>query len=228
MKLTLVEKRNEFPDVITFIFKPDQILNFKAGQFLHYKLPHLSPDDRGIDRYFTIAAAPYEEVARITTRFTNERGSSFKGVLHNLKVGDIIEAEGPLGEFTVEDPSKNYVFIAGGIGITPFRAILLQLRHENKPINMILLYANRDQNIVFKDELESLIKNNPNFKIIYIFSPEHVDEKKIKETVPNLSDPIFYVSGPEPMVNNMVEILKKMNIQTDHIKKDWFPGYKEI
>lgn len=229
MKLTLVEKRNEFSDVITFIFKPDTPFSFKAGQFLHYHLPHSNPDNRGNDRFFTIAAAPYEGVARITTRFASEKGSSFKNALHELKVGDVIEAEGPEGEFTVvEDPSKSYIFIAGGIGITPFRSILLESAHESEPINVILLYANHDQNVLFKDELENLTKTNPNFKIVYVFSPLHIDSDKIRKTVPDLYLPVFYVSGPEPMVNGMVDILKKMNIPGDHIKKDWFPGYKHI
>ena len=226
--LTLIKKYNEFPDVVTFIFKSNIPFTFNAGQFLHYTLPHPNPDDRGIHRYFTIAAAPFEEVARITTRFTTIKGSTFKNALHELKVRDILEADGPEGEFVIKDESKSYVFIAGGIGITPFRSILLELAHKNSPINVTLLYANHDQNIVFKEELENLTKTNPNFKIHYVFSPQRIDEAKIREFVPDLNTPYFYVSGPEPMVNGIIDILKQMEINQDHIKKDWFPGYKEI
>ena len=129
------------------------------------------------------------------------------------------------GDFIFDDPEKQYVFLAGGIGVTPFRSILKQLDHDKKPINVTLLYANRDQNIVFKDELESIASTNQNFKIHYIFSPEHIDEKKIKDLIPDLMTPLFYVSGPEPMVDSLIETLKAIGITEDHIKGDWFPGY---
>lgn len=224
MKLVLVDKQNNFDDVTSFFFKPEKEIAFKAGQFMHYNLPHTNPDDRGIERYFTIAAAPYENIIRITTRFS-ENGSSFKAALRKLNVEDAIEADGPEGEFVVDDPNESMVFIAGGIGITPFRSILLDLEHKNLPFKVTLLYANHDQNIVFKDELENIAKANPNFKIVYVFSPEHVDEKKIREAVADLQTQHFYVSGPEPMVNAIVGTLSAMNISADHIKKDWFPGY---
>ncbi|HEX8931701.1 MAG TPA: FAD-dependent oxidoreductase, partial [Patescibacteria group bacterium] len=124
-----------------------------------------------------------------------------------------------------KDPSQEYVFMAGGIGITPFRAMLKQLEHEGKPINVTLLYANRDKNIVYKDELELIAQTNLNFKIHYIFSPEHLDEAKIRAFIPDLQKPLFYVSGPEPMVDQLGELLKKMGIAEEQLQQDWFPNY---
>lgn len=229
MKFTLIEKKQVFPDVTTFVFKPKEKINFVPGQFMHYFLPHPDADDRGTDRYFTIAAPTYEGVIKITTRFAGDEGSSFKRALFEMVVGETIEAEGPEGEFTLDhDPEREYVFIAGGIGITPFRSIILDMDHFGKPMNLTLLYANHDKNIVFKDELEAVTKRNPNFKIVYIMSPEHIDENNIKKYVPDLSKPVFYVSGPEPMVDATVDVLKKLNIESNKIKKDFFPGYKKI
>src|SRR5262249_55836163 len=147
---------------------------------------HRPTDDRGSDRWFTNSAAPFENHVRITTRQATERSSTFKQKLFNLQPGKSIEFSVVTGDFIVADPEKSYVFIAGGIGVTPFRSILKQLGHDKKPINVTLLYANRDQNIVFKDELEAIAATNPSFIIHYVFSPEHIDEKKIQETVPDL------------------------------------------
>jgi len=225
MKLKLIEKKQEAPDVTTFIFTPAESLVWKPGQFLHYVLHHEPTDDRGSDRWFTNSAAPFETHVRITTRFSGDNGSSFKKKLFDLVEGKSIEISLVSGDFTLDDPNQDHVFIAGGIGVTPFRSILKQLDHDKKPINVTLLYSNRNQNIVYKDELEEIAKSNTTFKIHYIFSPEHIDEKKIRELIPYLQKAIFYVSGPEPMVNSLGETLKKIGIAEDHLKQDWFPGY---
>lgn len=228
MNLKLKEKKQETPDVISFIFDPDELITWKAGQFLHYVLHHEPTDDRGSDRWFTISAAPSEKHISITTRITNEKGSSFKNSLNNLKIGDVIEFSNLEGHFTLEDPNKNYIFIAGGIGITPFRSIIKELDLNKKPINITLLYANRDQDIVFKDELEEISKRNQNFKINYIFSPEHIDENKIQSLTPDFKEKMIYVSGPEQMVDSIFETLKKMGTPETNLKGDWFPGYQGI
>lgn len=227
MKLTLLEKKPETTNVISFIFKPENSVEWKPGQFFHYVLYHRPTDERGSDRWFTISAAPYEGHVQITTRFTPEKSSTFKNALKDLKEGEIIEISDLDGDFTLDEPEKQHIFLAGGIGVTPFRSILKQLDHDGKPINVTLLYANRDQNIVFKEELEALAAKHSDFHIHYIFSPQHIDEAKIRELVPNLTEPIFYVSGPEPMVESLGETLKAMGIPEEHIKQDWFPGYEE-
>ncbi|HVT00746.1 MAG TPA: FAD-dependent oxidoreductase [Patescibacteria group bacterium] len=229
MILKLKEKKEATAGVLTFIFEPQEKLEWVPGQYLHYVLHHEPTDNRGSDRWFTNAAAPYENHVQITTRITQDKGSSFKKKLASLKEGDEIEISYVEGDFTLDNPDLEYVFIAGGIGITPFRSILRQLDHDKKPINVNLIYANRDQNVVFRDELEELSTRNPNLKINYVFSPEHIDENKVKELVPDFNPPaggpIFYVSGPEPMVDSLNEMLEKMGIPKEHIKGDWFPGY---
>jgi ferredoxin-NADP reductase len=225
MKLKLIEKKQETKDVTSFIFESPEKIQWLPGQYLHYVLHHEPTDDRGSDRWFTNSAAPFENNIRITTRYATEVSSTFKQKLFSLKEGKSIEFSVISGDFTLDVPEDNHVFIAGGIGVTPFRSILKQLDHDKKPINVTLLYANRDQDVVFKDELEAIAANNPGLKIHYVFSPEHVDENKIRELVPDIMTPIFYVSGPEPMVDALSETLKKMGIKEEHIKGDWFPGY---
>src|SRR6185312_1129439 len=155
MKLTLSERRQETPDILTFRFAAPWLKDWKPGQYLHYTLEHPSPDDRGVERWFTIASAPFEEYVQLTTRFS-EKSSTFKKALRALNVGEAIEADGLEGEFTVENPRRRLVFIAGGIGVTPYRSILLALDRAKAPIDVDLLYANRDESFPFRDELEEL------------------------------------------------------------------------
>lgn len=225
MQLTLVEKKKEAEDVISFIFKPEIPFSWKPGQFLHYTLKHKNYDSRGPDRYFTIASAPYEQIVQITTRFAKD-GSSFKKALKAFKIGDTIEGVAPDGNFTIGDPDQKFIFIAGGIGITPFRAILLDFAHKNIPVHVTLLYANKISNFAYKEELKNIAKLNPNFKIYYFVDPNRIDEDAIKKTVANLRKKIFYVSGPEPMVESLDELLEKLGVPKNHIKNDFFPGYK--
>lgn len=228
MKLTLIDKRQETADVISFSFQPEKEITWKPGQFLHYVLHHEPTDDRGSDRWFTNSAAPSEGVIRITTRL-NEQSSSFKKNLQDLKVGESIEITDLTGDgdFILDDPTKEYVFLAGGIGITPFHSILTEMSHTGAPINVTLLYANRDNNVVFKEELEAIAAKNPNFKVHYIINPEKIDAKKVQELVPDFTKKIFYVSGPEAMVDSLNEMLKSIGVSEENLKGDWFPGYPQ-
>lgn len=212
------------PDVISFVFKPEEAIQWHAGQFLHYTLPHDNPDERSVERWFTISSAPFENEIHLTTRF-DPKGSTFKKALHNLQIGETIEADGLEGDFVIDDPSKQFVFIAGGMGITPYRSILLDLDHKGISINAKLLYANRDENFVFKDQLESLKSKHTNFSIEYFISPQKIDEEAIKQAGEGMNDPIYYVSGPEPMVESFEKMMLAMGIVSDHFKRDFFPGY---
>lgn len=226
MQLTLKEKREEAPGVVSFLWEPQAPLSWKPGQYLHYVLPHQSADDRGQERWFTNSAAPFEGRAMITTRHAAGKSSSFKEALFGLEPGAIIEADGPEGEFTVEDLAQEHVFIAGGIGITPFRSIIAQAAHDKAPLKATLIYGNRDAQAPFKKELGDAAAQNQNLKIDYVLGPAVIDEAAIRRAVPELAAPLFYISGPEPMVKSLAEKLAGMGVPQAHIKLDDFPGYE--
>ncbi len=228
MNLTLTKKKEEVSLVYSFFFSPENDLTWKAGQFLRYIIPDPNCDKRQNYRYFTIASSPFEKYVLLTTKFAPDDGSTFKKDLQALNVGDRIEATGPGGDFVIEDPSKNYCFIAGGIGITPFRSILLDLNFKKLPVNVTLLYANRTADFVFKSELEKLLQNHPGFKIHYFVDPQRIDEEAIRNATNDMAHTIFYVSGPEPMVEAFEAMLYKMGIDREKVKRDYFPGYTEL
>ena len=224
MKLALRATKQEASDIFSFIFVPERPLRWKAGQYLHYILNHPKPDDRGVERYFSIASAPHEKHIMLTTRFA-PKGSSFKKALKKLKPGDVIEVCDKGGDFVLDHRRKMFVFIAGGIGITPFRAILLDMDRNKKPLNVQLVYANRNDDFPYRKELEALKKRHPEFRIDYVVGPDRIDEKSIPQLVPDMEEPAFYVSGPEPMVESLDKTLKKLGVSKKRIKTDFFPGY---
>ncbi|MBI2010680.1 MAG: FAD-dependent oxidoreductase [Candidatus Colwellbacteria bacterium] len=222
---TLTRKFEEAPNTFSFFFEIEGLTSWQPGQFLRYTLPHDNPDDRRTYRWFTISSVPHEGVVRLTTRLAPE-SSTFKQALFDLPIGSVIEAEGPKGDFTVDNPVENHIFIAGGVGITPYRAILLDLEHRGEPLNITLLYMNGDQDFVFKPELDRLAKSHPEFKVKYFISPEQIEEEDIRQSAPDLQKPIFYLSGPEPMVEVYEKTLLDMGVPNEHIKLDYFPGYE--
>lgn len=227
MKLQFNKQIGEFAGTKTFIFKINNPIIWQAGQFIHLILPHTDSDDRGEERWFTIASSPYEQEIRITTRINTEKSSSFKKALQELKIGQEIETDLPKGKFILEDPSRDYIFVAGGIGITPFRSILKQLDHDGKQFHVELLYANRDENdIPFRNDLEVLSKKHKDFNITYFIGDKRIDENVLKEFGNKLDNPIYYISGPEPMVEDFEKILKHMGIDEEHSRFDYFPGYE--
>lgn len=224
MKLSLIGKEPEAGDAMSFVWQPEAPIVWQAGQFLHYSLPHENPDERGIERWFTISSAPSRVNPTITTRI-GENASSFKKALLALPVGGTIEAGSPDGDFIAEEPGAEMIFIAGGIGITPYHAILSDMDNRGAEINAKLLYANRDDNFVFKSELDALAAKHKNFKIRYFVSPEKIDGAVIAQEAADVTKPTFYVSGPEPMVESFEKMLGGLGVPEPHLKRDYFPGY---
>lgn len=229
MQLTFKEKTPAEGDVVNFVFTASEPISWLPGQFIHYTLPHKDADQRGDERWFTISSAPYEGEIHLTTRINREYSSSFKQKLMDMSAGDTIEADPPEGDFTVDDLEREYVFVVGGIGITPFLSILKQLAHDGKEIRAELLYANRDENTIpFKAELEAFGRQHPGFSITHFIGGNLIDEAALKAAGEKLNDPIYFVSGPEPMVEAFEAKFKEMGIDEAHSKFDYFPGYDAV
>ena len=226
MKLRLLRKQQEASDCYTYVFSNNNNLKWKPGQYLHYTLPHKLVDNRGDERWFTISSAPFEDEIHLTTRFDLEKGSTFKKELFAMSPGDEIEIDLPEGDFVLPDKHENVVFIAGGIGITPFRSILAECNHKKSYLHVTLLYASRDEdNVVFKEELESFRKENPNMDISYFYGDNFITKEVILDASRKYDNPLFYVSGPEPMVESFKNMFDEIGIGSDHSKFDYFPGY---
>lgn len=227
MKLTLIKKIKEAKDSFSFIFKPENEISWKPGQYIFYEIPHENPDNRGTTRPFSISSAPFEKNIMLTSRFDFKKGSSFKRALFALEEGSIVKTSGLKGDFVIKNFKNKLVLMAGGVGITPYRSILLDLVHKGENPEVIILYGNKDRDIIFKDTLDKLVNNHNWVKIYYIMEPQFIDIDIMRKNVGDLHNSFYYISGPLIMVQIMKKMLLKMNIESKNIIEDYFPGYSD-
>lgn len=220
----LRRKELSSPAIGSFWFEPARRFAFAPGQFLEYTLAHPRADARGVRRYFTIASSPTEPQMLLTSRFS-EGGSTFKRALRTLETGDEIVASKVAGDFVLpSDTAKKLAFIAGGIGVTPFRSIVKYLLDTNQPRDIVLLYGARgEDNLVFRDIFEEA-RERFGMRTVYVLS-RMINEAVIRNEIPDFKERVFYISGPEAMVQAMAKLLAGMGIPRKQIKRDYFPGY---
>ena len=232
--LTLERIEKAADGVFDFVFRPDRQLAFAAGQYLEWTMPVPRADDRGNRRYFTIASAPTEDEVRLGVKFY-PKASAFKRELSELQIGDPIAASQLAGSFTLPaDPDKKLVFIAGGIGITPFRSMLVELLDNNEPRPITVLYGNgRVKDIAYADVLNEAADRLGIETHYAVMDPAgatsdmtvgFIDEAMIKRTVPDYRERTFYISGPQKMVATEKALLRHMGVPAWQIKTDFFPG----
>ncbi len=235
--LALQDRLTIGTDMYDFIFKPDRPLKFKPGQYLEWTLPHKKSDSRGNRRYFTIASSPTEKYIRIGVKFYPE-ASSFKKTLGSMAGNDTIIVSQLAGEFVMpKDKNQKLVFIAGGIGVTPFRSMIKYLLDTNEKRQITVLYSNQKaSDIVYADVFEQAQKQL-GIKTIYTLTDVddvpaswngrtgYVDAKMIMEEVPDYGQRTFYISGSHSMVSAFTDTLKGMGVKKNKIKTDFFPGF---
>lgn len=214
--LRLKSKTQLTSNIIQFNFLPDKKFNFIAGQYLELTLLHNHPDNRGVRRFFTISSSPTEDEIIITSKFV-ENGSSFKKAILNLKPGGEIISTSPAGEFILpKNPQQKLAFIAGGIGITPFRSMAKFLLDSKQSRDIVLIScAATEQEFIFKNLFPEAV-----------YKVGRLKTDDIKNAVPDYNERIFYVSGPELMVQATEKMLSQIGIQHGRINRDYFPGYQ--
>jgi ferredoxin-NADP reductase len=237
MRIRLKERRPETADVMSFIFDlGGQQLKYSPGQILHYELDALAfPDERGPRRHFTISSSPTEEgIVMFTTRM---RGSGFKETLRHAPVGYELTCESPEGEFIMREGETHlrHVFLAAGIGITPYRSILRYSADRNEHLNVHLLYFNRSSaDIAFRRELEGIATQMPTFSFINVLTePEKgwkgeqgkLGQAILSKLLPAPDGISFWVSGPPAMVSTCRELFEKFGVKDQVIRTDRFMGY---
>jgi ferredoxin-NADP reductase/Na+-translocating ferredoxin:NAD+ oxidoreductase RnfD subunit len=227
LMLSLKQKIPIGENLYDFIFIPDKHFSCIPGQYMEWTLGHEKVDDRGNRRYFTLASSPTEHEVRLGIRFANS-ASSFKKTLLAMPVGSKIAAGQRAGDFVLPaDPAKKLVFIAGGIGITPFRSMVKYLTDMNEKRDIVLFYSNKTAGeIVYRDIFDEAEKRI-GVKTTYIVTARdgRLDATKIAREVPDYKDRLFYLSGPNTLVSAFEETLRDMGVPTRQIKTDFFPGF---
>lgn len=235
--LRLKRKKKIAADIVDFVFKPSQRLQFEPGQYVELTLAHTKADSRGNRRYFTLASSPTEGDLHLGVRFY-DNSSSFKRALYNLNGNTPIMAGSVAGDFTLpRDTRQKLVFIAGGIGITPFRSMLRYLLDRQQRRDIVIFYANRTADeIAYADILrEAQVKLG--IRVYCTLTDAHalprnwpglvgrIDQRMIEQTVPDYQERTFYLSGPLEMVQAYERLLSEMHVRHEQIKTDFFSGF---
>lgn len=216
--------------------KPDG-MEFRAGQFMDLTL--LDPpetDAEGNTRGFSINSAPDERELIFTTRL---RDTAFKRVLEAMPLGTEIKLEGPFGDLMLHNKaSRPAVFLAGGIGVTPFRSLVRWAAHQHLPHRIFLFDSNRrPEDAPFVDEMRGLAKENPNFVFVPTMTrmgrskqpwdgeTGYIDKTLLEKYLKELAGPIYYIAGPRAMVAGLRAMLNQAGIDNDDIRTEEFSGY---
>lgn len=234
---TLQEKVQIGADVIHYIFTPSQRLQFQPGQYMEWTLAHEQADSRGIRRYFTLASSPTENTVQLGIKFYPD-GSTFKKILEGLPAGNSIVADQLRGDFTLpKDPKQKLVFVAGGIGITPFRSMIKYVLDTKEKRSIVLLYSNKSASEIAYKEVFDEAQKELGIRTVYTITDAtqvpsdwqgrigRIDAAMIEQEIPDYRERTFYLSGPHAMVTAFEATLKSMNIPEGQIKKDFFPGF---
>ncbi len=221
------------PDVWTYWLRPDTRLRFMAGQYIELYVPHSEPDQRGEYRWMTISSTPFDELVGITTKFA-PHGSTYKKALQLVHPGARLHISDPIGDFVLPKYQPTpVVLIAAGIGITPALSMIVtaQHMHEKRPIQLLHV-ARTESELLFGKVFDTA-------PIVYrqlLTQPDSrwrglrgaLTASRILDLAGQAQDALFYFSGPEDMVMQIVRELLRLGIERSHIVLDYFPGYVDL
>ena len=220
VRLRFVSKKLLAGNQVAYTFTPQNKLHFMPGQYLELTMPHSNPDLRGQRRMFTIASSPDDSQLRLITRQVAPL-STLKTAMDQLQKGTVIQATGIYGDFVLpKNKSEKLLYIAGGIGITPFLSHLQSMRLSGETRDIELLYfVSNIQDAVAIDELEK----SKSFGVTFAVINERPSLNNIKQYVKDIPSRVCYVSGPPAMIDTTKSALKQLNAQ--RIITDQFDGY---
>lgn len=222
---------------LAFYFEKPAGFAFKAGQFLELTLANPPETDaEGNSRAFSIASAPSESHLMVATRM---RDTAFKRVLGKLPLGAEVQIEGPFGNLILHNnTTRAAVFLAGGIGITPFRSIVFRAAKEQLPHRLFLFYSNRrPEDAAFLGELQALRAENANYTLVDTMTgmergsdswkgeTSRISKETLIQHLGDLNGPIYYLAGPPAMVGAMQQMLNSAGVNDDDIRPEEFAGY---
>jgi len=234
--ITLIDSEEVAADARALRFTKPAGFTFVPGQFANFNLidPPAS-DAAGPLRSFSIASAPHEHEIMIAARM---RKSAFKRTLATLPMGARLEMEGPYGILVLEDDGRPAVFVAGGIGITPFRSILCDAAHRATRRNITLVYGNRTpEGAAFLSELDALAQRLPGLSLVHRMAEAgtaarpwpgdtgFIDEQFLARHVSDVSVPTWYVVGSPAMTTAVREMLSNLGVDDGAVPVEDFAGY---
>ena len=232
----------ETPGVKTFRLLPSSgdgpmPFTFVPGQFINVAF---SIGGARMNRSYSISSSPTQrEYVELTIK-REPRGAVSRHIVDLLKVGDLIEAGGPVGKFTFDGTeAESIVLIAAGVGITPMVSITRYLTERSWPGDIFFIYTCRSPaDFIFADEVAALQQRNPKLHVaVTSTKAEGTDWKGprgrmtkelLTQTVPNLAARRIHVCGPAAMMEATKAILTELGVPPDQVKSELFGATKPI
>ena len=215
----------------------DQPLAYRSGQTIDLIFPNPPREDLARNRRtFSIATAPGKDTLLVATRV---RTSAFKRSLIETPLRTSLEIEGPFGSFTLPNRPSSIVMLAGGIGVTPFRAMAEEVITKPLEHALLLVHSNRTpEEAPFLAEFAEWSASHPRFSyrptmtgmdrsaVPWNGDRSRVSPEYLSEVLPKGPDAsLYYVAGPEGFVRAAVEAVKDLGVDEDRIRFEEFPGY---
>ncbi len=219
MKLRFISKKFEAGNIWSFYFEPLEKVSWLAGQYLNLTMPDVPPVFS--DRLFTIASAPHEKHIQVTT-FIGK--SPFKQKLKQLTAGAEVEADQIGGDFYWFDSPSKKLYLAGGLGITPFRSIIIDRDYRKLPQHTVLMWSGTKDQCPFDDELTAVASRSSGISI-HRYEGLRITSERVVETIPDLSERLIYLAGSQGFVESVGDGLIQIGIPRYQLKYDWFDGY---
>ncbi|MDC7228513.1 MAG: FAD-dependent oxidoreductase [Spirochaetales bacterium] len=216
-KIKLINKENPVGDYWVFDFEIPGGLTWTPGEHGLFSFPDKKITGKK-SRSFSIASTPDEGVIKIGTKII-DKPSDFKDKLRAMNPGDHLKLRGPFGWFKLPKTKSKLLFLAGGIGITPIRALYKQIDSEKSEFETELFFVSDSH--IFMNELESWGSSNTAF----IESRDNFYRKLDEHLASSSRADYFYISGNPKLINQVTENLKKAGVKKSQIINDPFLGY---
>jgi ferredoxin-NADP reductase len=228
------ETRELAEGTLLALFAVEDYPDYRPGAYFWVELPDRGHDDeKGLRRHISLVTSPTEHgVVGLATRL---RDTAFKRTLAELEVGDEVQVEEPKGSFLLpEDTDVEYVFVAGGIGITVFRSMLRYIADTGEPYRVTLVYSNRDRSSTpFLDELAELEQRIPGLRVVLTMTDDEawegerrrVDPAMLADVLGGLDGRTFLVAGPPAMAEGVADSLREAGVPEERVRADRFSGY---
>ncbi|MGN6446841.1 hypothetical protein [Amnibacterium sp.] len=233
VRLTVQSRTVHADGIATMTLRPEGPLHLQAGQYLELSLPHRRQDARGARRVFSLASRPDGEELLIATRF-DAPGSTFKRQLARLPLGSTVAGSAVGGDFLLpKRPDTPMLWVAGGIGVTPFRAFADDLAARRERRDVVLVHAVRGGGELDLDDVYDLAGVD-----LVVLGPAALADRlpgraryggpslravDWAAVTPDLSRRTAYVSGPPGLVASMHRTLRRRGVRRVH--RDRFIGY---
>lgn len=231
---TCVGRRQESPDVVSFVFKPRDhapIGDAAPGQFVTISLPH---DDQTMPRRrcYSISAVPDAHTLRISVRRIGDGGVS--ALLHDkVAVGDEVFLGPPGGHFVLDSaPLRPVVLVSAGVGITPLLSMAEHLAREEPGREIWFVHAARNaRHHLFEAEARRFAEANPGIRLLTAYSQPEPGDVCHHEGRLNAADlarhvPVtqadFYICGPAAFMSSLSQGLIDLGAAPESIRIEAF------